>query len=178
MRTFDEIRNEFLTAFNTQEAQRKVFEAEAEKARKAAIRYQSIAARKMTEYHKLLYKSYINDVHWTDNLVKPVLAEIKERTGLNFIDYSEEHGMSTLGLRCECWTFAHDEDGECIASLCFTPGKAEDGDIYIDTGEQSGRFATGTIGEINGMNNKSEKVDSIDTVIENLRRRYPELNIK
>lgn len=173
MRTFDDIKNQFVAAYKEDDECSKAFEREARKMRDAAIRYQKIAARKMTEYHKLRTKSYHGDVHWTDNLVSPLLREVKERTGLEFFS----HGSGCLGLRCEYWVFANDDNGECIASLCFMPGSVCDGEIYIDTGEETGHFGKGSIGEMNGMNNKSEKVESIETVIDNLKRRYPELNI-
>lgn len=178
MKTFEDIKQEFISAFAQQEATEEAYKKQANDARKAAIRYQKIAARKMTEYHKLFSKSFIDDVNWVDSLVKPLLREIQFLTGLDFYDYAKKRCSNTSGLRCEYWIFAHDDNGKCIASLCFTPGSVKEGEIYIDTGEQSGHYAAGTIGEINGMNNKSEKVESIETVIENLKRRYPELNIK
>lgn len=175
MRTYEEIRDAFLTAYNEQESKGRYFEAKAYNARRSAIRYQKIAARKMTEYHKFLSQSYISDVHWTNSLLLPLLKEVQERTGLDFYDYSTRRGMNTFGLRCESWTFAHNEQGKCIASLCFTPG--EIGEIYIDTGERKDRFAAGTIGEINGMNNVSVKVNSVEMVIDVLKKKYPELNL-
>ena len=174
MRTFEDIRNNFVAAYKEDDERSESFKREASKMRDAALRYQKIAARKMTEYHKLQSKSYHSDVFWTVDLVKPILREVKERTGMEF----SEVGSGCTGLRCEFWTFAYDSNGDCVASLCFMPGDIQNGEIYIDTGEQTGNFEKGTIGEINGMNNRIEKVVSIDTVIENLQRRYPELNIK
>jgi len=39
------------------------------------------------------------------------------------------------------------------------------------------RYAPGTIGELNGWNNVEEPVTGIESVLANLRRRFPELNI-
>ena len=72
---------------------------------------------------------------------------------------------------------AKDENGECLAYITFTPSFSDKVGLFIDTGNTKSDFGKGTIGEINGFNNEEEEVVSIDTIIENLNRRYPDLNL-
>ena len=168
--TLQEIKAAYTELHDVQEASNKAYETKAEELRKAALRYQAIAARKMAERHRTRSKSYKNDIHWTSHIVGPILEEVERRTGIHF-----EHSGGTYGLRCEYPAFARDENGECIAYLCFTPGEKDS--VFIDTGEKKGHYHDMSIGALNGMDNIEEEVTSIETVIENLRRRYPELHI-
>ena len=147
------------------ELQRKMNEAKAK-----AIHYHGVAARKMSLFYHLQQEMYeTTHVSWLNELVIPLIREVNRRTGLHF-DVSDLH---TFGLRSECPVFDKTDKGH---SLVFTPETDERFHIqlWIDTGKTSDNFAKNTIGEINGMNNVSEKVESVETVIDNLRRRYPE----
>lgn len=103
----------------------------------------------------------------------PILREVDKRTGLNFAGCAERERMTCFGLRCECPVYARDEKGECIAVLLFTPG--DEGTVYIDSGETKGDYHTDSIGGMNGFGNVTEEVTSIEVIIDNLCRRYPEL---
>jgi hypothetical protein len=171
--TFNDIQAAFVMAYEEQKARRDVFEAKANKARETAKRYQRLAAQKMGEYYRLSHYSYGGDVHWTSHQVVPLLKEVNRRTGLNF-DYSD---LRTFGLGCECPVFVHDDNKKVIASLTFTPSFGRDLKLYIYSGEYTDNYASGTIAEMNGFNNVREEVTSIETIIDNLRRRFPELNL-
>lgn len=167
----ESIKADYLATYTEQKKQEKAVEAEAEKARAAALRYQRLAAQKMGEYHKLFSKSCsVVTVHWTDDIVLPILREVDKRTGLNFAD---KENLNCFGLRHECPVFAHDEKGECIAYLKFTPG--ENGAVYIDTGENTGEYHPDSIGGMNGFGNVTEEVTSVEVVIDNLCRNFPEM---
>lgn len=171
----ESIKADYLAAYAEQKQEEKRIEAEAEKARAAALRYQRLAAQKMGTYHQLSYKSYrAVTVHWTDDIVRPILREVDKRTGLNFSEDAENKVMNCFGMRPECPVFAHDDKGECIAFLMFTPG--ENGAVYIDTGENTGEYHPDSIGGMNGFGNVTEEVTSIDVIINNLCRRFPELS--
>lgn len=170
----ESIKADYLAAYAEQKQEEKRIEAEAEKARAAALRYQRLAAQKMGEYHKLSSKSYSAvTVRWTDDIVRPILREVDKRTGLNFSEDADNKVLSCFGLRCECPVFARDEKGECIAVLKFTPGN--EGMVYIDSGENTGEYHPNSIGGMNGFGNVTEEVTSIEVIIDNLCRRYPEL---
>lgn len=170
----ESIKAAYQATYTEQKKQEKAIEAEAEKARAAALRYQRLAAQKMGEYHKLSSKSFrAVTVRWTDDIVLPILREVDKRTGLNFAEESEHKGMMCFGIRGECPMFAYDKNGECIAYLKFTPG--ENGAVYIDTGENTGEYHPDSIGGMNGFGNVTEEVTSIEVVVDNLCRNFPEL---
>lgn len=177
MTTFQEIKQKFMTTYAHQEERRSAIEAEAKKAREAALRYYGIAARKMGEYHKLTTKAWMSrDTHWTDDLVLPILQEVDRITGLNF---HEDNSLNTFGLRCECPVFAKDENGNVLAYLCFTPGDVEKGQVFIDTGEKSyAECSPNSLAALNGYDNVREEVTSIEVIIDNIKRNNPDLKLQ
>lgn len=129
----------------------------------------------MGEYHRLLSKSWNHgNIHWLTDLLTPTLKALNKVTGMNF----EYDNLHTFGLRNETPVFAHDEQGNVIAFLTFTPGDTSEGRIFIDTGEVSEHYPYNSIGAMNGFGNATEEVTSLEVIIENLRCRYPELPIK
>lgn len=161
--------NDIIGKYNTARAQEvaesKALREDADKALQAALRYQSIAAKKMTIYHKLYSKSWdVQKTHWT-SVVKDVCEEIERRTGVKFKDLDD---LRTFGLRCECPVFAY-RNGEDKPAGCltFTCGNLDDFKLYVDTKEQMpDKYPIGSIGEMNGFNNVSVEVESIDQLIE------------
>lgn len=161
--------NDIIGKYNTARAQEvaesKVLREDADKALQAALRYQSIAAKKMTLYHKLYSKSCdVRKTHWT-SVVKDVCEEIERRTGVKFKDLDS---LITFGIRCECPVFAYrNMEDEPVGWLTFTSGNLNDFKLYVDTKEQRpDKYPIGSIGEMNGFNNISVEVESIDQLIE------------
>lgn len=105
--------------------------------------------------------------HWTDNLVRPIMAEVARLTP--DIIWEERDRMVTFGIRCECPVYGETPDGHTVGIL-FTPGSKINDMVWYDTGEVKERFSPGTIGEINGMNNVSKVVESIDELVALVRR--------
>jgi len=176
--SFDMVKQKFVSGYNDQKQQSDAIQRESDKAREAALRYYAIAARKMGESYKLNTKAWhVRTLHWTNDFVMPILKLLDEKTGLNFSEDAEKDGLNTFGLRNECPVFARNADGKPVASLVFTPGDIYRGQVYIDSGEKSGNYHPDSIGGMNGFGNVCEEVTSLDVIIENLRRRYPELGI-
>lgn len=173
MKTYKEMQAEYQALHDEQERNYDTMNALAEKAREAALRYQRIAARKMGEYYKLTHKAWgCRKVCWTEGLLLPLLQEIDSRTGLNF----SESSRNTFGLGCERPVFARDENGKAIAMLKFTPSfDPDDSKLYVKTGERSNRYAEGSIGDLNGFNDKEVEVESVEQVLDILSRNHPEL---
>ena len=184
MKSLQEISNSFHAAYGEQEAQRKAIMAQADEMKKAALRYQRIAAQKMGEYYKLCDKSSMNSrLGWKD-LVRSLLVEIETRTGWEF---DNKDDLRSFGLRCECpihiWDGTKDEHGfkNYKAYLTLTPKiKRNNSDViewelYYDTGEKNeNRYEPGTIGSMNGFDNKRAKVESVEQIIEILQRQMNE----
>lgn len=176
MSTFQEIKQKFTDAYTAQEKRQAEFEAKAEKARQSAMRHYSIAARKMGDCYKLKHKGWMSrDIHWTEHLVLPILLEVDKITGLNF---HEDFTGHTFGLRNECPVFATDKNGKTVASLCFTPGETEKGQIFIDTGKKRyDQCSPNSIAALNGFDNVTEEVTSIEVIIDNIKRNNPDLEL-
>ncbi len=177
MTDFEIIQQSFVKRYNHMECRFRATEVEAEKVRQAAKRYQRIAARKMGEYYKLTHKAWSGrDVHWYE-LLKEILKEVDKRTGMHFIT----DNLNSFGLRCETPVFAYSGEPHdhttVIASLTFTPGYVEKGQVFLDTGENTGAYHPDSIGGMNGFGEVTEEVTSIEVVIDNLKRRYPELKL-
>ena len=160
--TFEEIVTNYKREKEAQDAHNEKVRAEADKAKADAIRHHKLAVVKMGRYYKAT-NMIRYDVGWTRNLVAPLMEEVNRRTGMNF----DTSRLCTFGLRGECPISAKNENGEYIASLTFT---FEDDRLFIDTGERNNRYSHGTIGGINGFNNKTEEVTGFETIIENLKK--------
>lgn len=185
MKTLQDITNGFHTEYREQQVRCKAIEAEAERARTAALRYQRIAAQKMGEYYRLLSKSSSEErIGWTNGLLRPLLVEIERRTGWEF---DNKDDLRTLGLRNACpvhiWDGTKDEYGfkNYKAYMTFTPelDRDEDGfctwELYFDTGEKTGEhYHPNSIGALNGFDNKTAKVESVEQVIDFLQRQMDE----
>lgn len=184
MKTLQEISGGFHAAYNEQERRCDAIKAEAEKMKEQAKRYQRIAAQKMGECYKLYSKAGREcTMGWTDGLLRPLLVEIEERTGWEFDDKDD---LRTFGLRCECPVFimgeGTDEHGyrNTKAHVIFTESleHRDDGtwfwELYFDTGEYVESYPAGSIGALNGFGKKTVKVESVEQIIEFLRKQMEE----
>jgi hypothetical protein len=185
MNTLQDITNGFHTEYHAQQARSKAIQAEAERARTAALRYQRIAAQKMGEYYRLLSKSSREEkIHWTDGLLRPLLVEIERRTGWEF---DNKDDLRTYGLRSECpvhiWDGTKNEHGfkNYQAYITFTPELNRDDEgfysweLYFDTGERTAEcYPSGSIGALNGFNKKRARVESVEQIIDFLQRQMDE----
>ena len=146
MKTLQDITTGFHTEYHAQQSRCKAIQAEAERARIAALRYQAIAARKMGEYHRLGEKAgRERTMGWTDGLLRPLLVEIEQRTGWVF---DNKDDLTTFGMRSQCpvhiWDGTKDEHGfkNYKAYITFTPKLHDDDEgyysweLYYDTGEE------------------------------------------
>jgi hypothetical protein len=104
--------------------------------------------------------------HWTDHLVRPIIAEVERRTPDIKWDIDKER-LTTFGLRCECPIFGKTTDGHTVG-ITFTPGN----DIpRYDTGRSRNLYDHDTIGAWNGMNNVSKPIESIDELVALVRQK-------
>lgn len=185
MKTLQEISNGFHVAYNEQETRCNAIKAQAEKAKQAALRYQRIAAQKMGEYYKLCDKAYAEkQIYWTDGLLRPLLQEIEDRTGWRFDDKDDLHPH---GLRCEVLVGVLgegvDEYGRpnWKSYIMFTGILDRNDDdtwhweLWYDTGEKKAQlYRPDSIGALNGFDNVSAKVESVEQIIKVLQKRMEE----
>jgi hypothetical protein len=130
-----------------------------------------------------LLRRYKEKTSWVDTLLKPIAKAIIEKEG--FI--SKHQVMGPFGLSCETslWFWKTEEDylsyknndedwTKRLISVTFTPegyynenGKHRIGLAVLNRNENSGEYAEGTIGQINGFNHKRIDIDDwdLDTLI-------------
>lgn len=175
MRSLQDISNAFHAERREREAYNNAMRQKLDQLEQAAKRYQRLAAKKMGEHNKLS-RDWDSEpgVYWTDRLLRPLLEEIEERTGWTFANKNDLH---TFGLRCECPVHIDSEEEDefgkkWLAYLTFTPRFGEDGcSLYIDTGRTKGKcYPAGTIGDMNGFNNETAHVESVEQIIELLQK--------
>lgn len=175
MRSLQDISSAFHAEYCEHEAHDNAMRAKLDQLEQAAKRYQRLAAKKMGERNKLS-RDWNREpgVYWTDHLLRPLLEEIEERTGWTF---ANKNDLRTFGLRCECPVHIEgDEEDEFgkkwLAYLTFTH-RFRDGDhtLYIDTGRTKGTsYPADSIGSLNGFNNETARVESVEQIIELLQK--------
>lgn len=165
----NDIIGKFKAARAQEVAESNAIKEKAEKALQAALHYQSIAAKKMSLYHKLSEQSWNAKFKtgW-NTVIKEVCEEIERRTGLKFDDLDD---LRTYGLRCECPVFAYNGEpnngNKAVGYLVFTPGDLDDFKLYVDTKEKkTDKCPVGSIAQMNGFDNVSVEVESIEQLIE------------
>lgn len=108
---------------------------------------------------------------WVEGIVEPLARTLANRTGLS----SEIYGP--FGLNCTTSIYLRKDMSKSIVeqptrSITLIPRYGEnlhywDDDfiIYYQTGEKTNRYAPGTIGELNGMNNVAAPLpDTIEEI--------------
>ncbi len=172
--TYEEITDQFREKREAAQKLKNELRARADAAKAKALQLQGKAARQMTRYHALS-DEIVSSTHvsWVDNVVVPLVKEVNRRTGLAF----DTEDRRTYGLRAECPVFhdTTDKDGNRKQmNLTFTPSFQNDTfQLYLDTGKTDNRYASDSIGSLNGMNNITQEIHSVEDVINNLRERFP-----
>ena len=165
--TYKEIKAAYDTKYAEGRKKQEDIKRLSEKAGEEAMRHFRLAAKKQALAEELRRKAYLaNKANWIDDLVVPLMKEVEEKTGIPF-NTSDLH---SYGIRCNCPVFS--ADGKAWLNFTYDSGAKP---LCVDTGESTGKFAEGTLGSINGFNEIAEDVTSVETVIENLRRRFPEV---
>lgn len=119
--------------------------------------------------------------HWTDELIRPVLAEISNV--IPNIHFDDEK-LNTFGLGCNCPIgvydmpiadlpdrFSDEYYSHLVAYITFQPGDLDKGELLFKNGEKNERqFAAGSMGELNGFNDKTVPVESIEQLVEFIQK--------
>ncbi len=114
-------------------------------------------------------------VSWMDGVIKPLAEALAKETGLR----SKVSGP--CGICCQVYiTLCEDPTrsflGQDHKTITLQPDFSEDGLVFrYETGEVTERFAKGTVGAMNGMNNVTEILPSSLDEILKLMRDVPSL---
>ena len=120
------------------------------------------AEKKIVRLQKKINKLNNNYPYWTENLLLPILNEVKALTPQLTWDFKR---LTPMGMRSAVFVFGSDKDGNTIVGLCFTPGDLDNGIVHIDTGETEGNYSKNSIGNLNGFNNLTTPVESFDDIM-------------
>lgn len=108
---------------------------------------------------------------WTEQLLRPVLEEIKKQLPDWHCD---DERLNPLGLGCRVSVFfikkglTPDADRWSEANslyITFLPGELDNAELLYETGEQLNRFGPDTIGAINGFNQVTKPLESIEEAV-------------
>lgn len=138
----------------------------AEQAKRKAIEEKIEMRRK--QIYRLEKKLDKQRAWWGDILIRPIMEAVKEKYPQ--LTWDDER-LVPLGLRCAVSVFAHvgeDKYENCVASITFTPGDTEKGEIWFDTGEKRGNYPSGSLGDLNGLSNVTKKVESLEEIFNHI----------
>lgn len=113
--------------------------------------------------------------YWTDNLLKPVVEQLKAALPLWTCD---DEKFTPMGLGSKVSVFfcnnnqleiddKYAEDNSIY--ICFLPDDLSSGELLYETGEIKSYFQPGTIGDINGFNRLTKPVESIEELVSFLK---------
>lgn len=101
---------------------------------------------------------------WTKEYLRPILDELARQTP--DIEWDFER-LSVFGLRSECPVFGRNSE-QVLTGITFT---FHENQLYYDTGETKRNYSSDTLGDLNGFNNISAPVESMDTLLMHVKKR-------
>jgi len=111
---------------------------------------------------------------WTTQLVNPVMREVEKLTP--HIKWKLEGKPFVSGMRSNCSVFGKTiEDGITVA-VTFTPGVGSN--LNFDIGEVRSQFQRGSIGDLNGFNQRTKKLESIHELVDLVARSEQEEKVR
>lgn len=100
--------------------------------------------------------------HWTDGLIRPIMNLVKAKFPQLTWDDKELVPMG-LGNRVSIFARVKGKD-ECVAYLVFSPCGVTKGQISYETGENTNRYPTDSIANMNRFNNTIKIVETIEEI--------------
>ncbi len=99
--------------------------------------------------------------HWS-KVVNQIMELVSNVTSDIILDIDKDPFIT--GLRCQYYIFGKTIEDDVTVGICFTPG--EGSNVNYDTGETKGNYHPNSIGAMNGFQNVSKQVESIDELVE------------
>lgn len=103
-------------------------------------------------------------LHWTDDLIRPVMEELAKITP--DIQWETKERLIPLGLRCNCSVFGKTKD-DITVGVTFTPCSGDR--LCFDTGESRIGYQKNTLGDVNGFNNITAELTDISQLVDLIR---------
>jgi|GEM_PF-5566346 len=157
--TFEQIRKSFADQLSDYQTARKILDDR--------------IAKKQQQLERLLLrrKKAPSIPYWTESLLRPVINILKPHF-LNWI--CDDEKLSPMGLACRVSVFfTSQNDNEKYIYIVFQPGELSQGELLYETGERKNDYPKNTIGEINGFNRTTKAVESIEELVNFLKKQIP-----
>lgn len=158
MRTFKEISTSYSQRHNANKAEQKRI------ADKIAMR-----EKQLERLNKKSSRNWDAHPHWTDEFIRPIIDELKRRMP-EIKDWDDDRFIP-MGLRNAVSVFPKYKG--LTLMIVFTPGDFEIGELKMENGELKIKpeavYSKDTIGDVNGMNNVSVPIESIDQIVKHLK---------
>ena len=107
----------------------------------------------------------LNELHWTEGLLRPVMREIAHLTPE--IDWERDETYQPRGIRCAVSVFGRLKDGGQLVGITFTE---LGGELYFDAERTESRFVPETLGATPCMNTLSVSVGDGEPLLRYLRQ--------
>jgi hypothetical protein len=112
--------------------------------------------------------------HWTTQLINPVMREVEKLTP--HIKWKIEDKPFVSGMRCNCSVFGKTIEGAITVGITFTPGAGSN--LNFDIGEVRSGFQRGSIGDLNGFNQRTKQLENIQELVDLVARSEQEEKIR
>lgn len=172
MNTYQKIANDVVEYNRTFEKFRKEIQ------NKICLREKQI--ERLRKKENKLRKSY---VYWTKNFLEPLVSELHK----HFPEYPNMEILGPFGLRsaCSIWFFKKKRDEieykkfferDNLISITIIPIDIDEGVYEYETSEVIDKYAKNTIGDVNGANNVTKEIESIEELVDHLKKQYELIN--
>lgn len=139
--------------------------------KKAQTAIEAKIALKERQIERLKVKREKAYPHWTENLIKPLIEEVKKR--MPELTFEENEKYIPMGLCCRVSVFPYFKE-KCLM-LSFVPGDLKNGELKIEPGERNNQpYPTGSLADLNGFGKVSVPVKSIRQIVSLLRKQMRE----
>jgi len=102
--------------------------------------------------------------HWT-TLVNNIMSLVAEQTP--HVKWKIGDPFVT-GMRCQYYIFGKTIEDDITVAICFTPD--EGSNVRFDTGEEEAGFQRGSIGNLNGFDQKRKRLENIQELVDLVKR--------
>ncbi len=166
----NELIRDYIAEYDKKRAEHEALMKRASEYEEEAKRIIEMAKKKKDEAEQIREQVRNDQLNWIDAVVIPLATALGEATGLH------HRVIGPCGICCRIDVILYaDKERQYIFQphkvIALQPDFREEGfSLRYETGKQTDRFAKGTVGELNGMNNETEVLpNSIDEILKLMR---------
>lgn len=166
--TYNDIKEKYNVRLAQAKANQQKLNADAAKLKEQADKYARLTVLKNIAADKKESEAWRArwEVCWTD-MVRDIMLALTEHTGIEW----DTENLRTFGISCECPVFEKtDQSSDAKRFFLFYPPFDDDEDIRVWNGETTDCYKPGSIGFLNSGNNVKVRVESIEQLIDLLKK--------